>query len=232
MNYQKYPGYQAFIKSLVTAVALMATLGAQAQGNSMNCGELKSHYGPFDYRTNRGETLDVVERHHFTPEVEALIRGKSTIHIGSDLSYTLGTFPNHHRALISMMRLGEKLKTPRPPHTAYSVECYFERALRFRPDDLVARMLYATFLHENNRKPEALRQLEQVEKAADATPLTHYNVGLIYFDMAEYEKALTQAHKARSLGLPRNDLREKLVQVGKWIEPASPAPSNLTPNQN
>lgn len=224
--------YKIFARALVIGVTSMASFSALAQDNSQACGDLRSHYGPFDYRTNRGETLDVVERFHFTPEVEALIRGKSTIHIGADLSYTLGTFPNHHRALMSMMRYGQRLKTPQPPYAAYSVECYFLRAIRFRSDDTTVRLMYANFLAMNARLPEAVSRLQEVERVAGDNAFTHYNIGLIYLDMKEYEKALAQAHKAMVLGLDRSGLRDKLEEAGKWRAPDKPqTPVQIAPDK-
>lgn len=203
---------------LLVLFALMASFSALAQSNALACGDLKNGYGPFDYRTDRSK-LEVVEQFHFTPEVEALIRGKSSAKLGQDLAYTLNAFPNHHRALMSVMRYGQKLKTPQPEDMQYSVECYFQRALRFRPDDTVARMIYATFLSTNGRSPEALRELDQAEKLAGDNAFTYYNLGLIYLDMKEYEKALTQAHKAMALGFNRTGLRDKLTEAGKWRAP-------------
>lgn len=222
MNNQTPSGCCAIARWLLTLLIVAASFSAVAQNSAPACGELRSHYGPFDYRTNRGETLNVVERFHFTPEVEALVRGKSSMHIGQDLSYTLGTFPNHHRALRSMMLYGKKLKTPQPPHVKYSVECFFERALRFRPDDTTVRMMYASFLVDNARAAEATRELEQVAQAVPDEPFTHYNLGLIYLDMKEYEKALAQAHKAMALGFGRTALPEKLEAAGKWRAPEEP----------
>ncbi len=228
MNNQRYSNCGRFAHWLLTLIALMASFSALAQSNALACGDLKNGYGPFDYRTDR-DKLGIVEQYHFTPEVEALIRGSSSIHIGKDLSYTLNAFPNHHKALMSMMRYGQKLKTPQPPDADYSVECYFLRAIRFRPDDTVARMMYATFLSTNARAPEAMQELEQVEKAAGDNPFTYYNMGLIYLDMKEYEKALAQAHKAMALGFGRTGLRDKLMALGKWRAPEespNPAPGS------
>lgn len=215
---QKPSRFRLIAQWLLTLFTLTASFSALSQNSNLACGELGSGYGPFDYRTDQNK-LGVVEQYHFTPAVEALIRGKSSIHIGQDLSYTLGTFPNHHRALMSMMRYGEKLKTPKPPYAQYSVECYFLRALRFRPDDTVARMMYANFLTTNARIPEAMRELEQVEKLARDNPFTHYNLGLIYLDMKEPEKALALAHKAMALGFGQTGLRDKLMAAGKWRAP-------------
>ena len=219
MNTQISSNRSLFLRGLLTLFALLASFGTMAQSNGMACGSLKNHYGPYDYRTDR-DKLEIVEDYHFTPEVEALIRGKSSAKLGADLSYTLNAFPNHHRALMSVMRYGQKLKTPQPADTQYSVECYFQRALRFRPDDAVARMIYATFLTTNGRSADALRELAQVEKTAGDNSFTYYNLGLIYLDMKEYDKALTQAHKAMALGFTRTGLRDKLVEAGKWREPA------------
>ncbi|HAL39729.1 MAG TPA: hypothetical protein DCP03_17135 [Polaromonas sp.] len=231
MNNQKTSKCRSFAQWLLIIVTLTASFSALAQSGALACGELRSGYGPFDYRTDR-DKLGIVEQYHFTPEVEALIRGKSSIHIGQDLSYTLGTFPNHHRALMSMMRYGEKLKTPQPPYAEYSVECYFLRALRFRPDDTTVRLMYATFLNANARAPEAMQELEQVAKAAGDNPFTCYNMGLIYLDMKEYEKALALAHKAMALGFGQTGLRDKLMAIGKWRAPEVPLPpEQLNPVQ-
>lgn len=212
--------FYSLAASVLLPIFLMAaSWSATAQSNYSACGELGTGYGPFDYRTIRGEKLDVVERYHFTPEVEAIVRGKSSKDIGADLGYTLHAFPNHHKALMSMMRLGEKLKTPQPPGAKYSVQCYFLRALRFQPDDAVARMMYANYLSANDRATEAKHELEQVEKAAGDNPFTYYNLGLIYFDMKDYEKSLTHAHKAMALGFGRTALRDKLVKAEQWRAP-------------
>lgn len=69
-------------------------------------------FGPFDYtdpetarpgKYGQSPPLHLVEIAHFTPEVEHLVRGKSGAIYG-DLDYTLRAFPNHHRALWSMVR--------------------------------------------------------------------------------------------------------------------------------
>jgi tetratricopeptide (TPR) repeat protein len=182
------------------------------------CGSLSSEgqYGPYDYRSDR-DKLPIVLNAHFTPEVEALIRGKSGT-LGGDIDYTLRAIPNNHRALIAMMRLGEKEKTPQPRGSRYTIACWFERAVAFRPDDSVVRMIYSSYLSTNGREADANAQLELAAAQAKDNPLTHYNIGLHYFDMKNYDKALTHAHKAMSLGFPRTELSDQLRQAGKWTE--------------
>jgi hypothetical protein len=204
--------------------ALICTyMPALAQTNESACGPLRAHgqYGPYDYRTDK-DKLEVVENFHFTAVVAALIRGSTNTHPGSDIDYTLRAFPNHHRALLAVMQYGEKMKSSRPPETNYSVECYFDRAIRFRPDDAIVRMIYSTYLNKNGRQAEANGQLEIATTLAKDNPFTHFNIGLHYFDTKNYEKALVEAHRAIALGWTRTELRDLLVGVGKWSDPQEP----------
>lgn len=206
-------------------LAVLATiLSMNGTATAQGCGPIGrggiGTFGPFDYRTERNSNLTVVEEYHFTPEVENLIKG-NTGTIGGDLSYTLVTFPNHHRALIAMMRLGEKQKTPQPAGSRYSVECWFERAVRFRPDDVIVRMIYSTYLNRHGRLADANRELKEAANYAKDDAFAHYNIGLHYFDLKNYDQALAEAHKASALGFTPTALRDKLISVGKWIEPTN-----------
>ena len=205
---------------------LMMAAPVLAQSGGAGCGPLFSEgqYGPYDYRTDR-DKLPIVLGAHFTPEVEALIRGKTSARPGTDIDYTLRAIPNNHRALIAMMRLGEKEKTPQPNGSRYSVQCWFERAITFRPDDAVVRMIYSTYLVKQGRAPEANAQLEQATVHAKDNAFTHYNIGLHYFDMKNHDKALLQAHKAIALGFTQTALRDQLQQLGKWSEPPELPPT-------
>lgn len=208
-----------------------------AQVNAVFCGPLENGFGPYDYRGDKHiqtpgdqqshhQKLGLVEGAHFTPRVESLIGAQSAGQIGppgGDLDYTLRAFPNHHRALLSVMRYGEKTKSQKPAGLRHVVECYFERAVRFKPDDAIARMLYSTYLTKNNRSPEAIAQLEQATVLAGENAFTHYNIGLVYFDMQIYDKALACAHRALELGFERTDLRDLLKNVGQWQEPLAGA---------
>lgn len=179
------------------------------------CGALKNGFGPFDYITDK-DKLPIVEQHHFTPEVEMLLKGHTSVAIGSDLDYTLRAFPNHHRALLAMGRLGARLRTPQPAGAAYTVACYFERALRFRPQDTTARLLYAHYLFQSQRRQDALEQMDVAAQEAADNPFTHYNMGLMYLENQLYEQAREHAHKAYDLGFTQPGLREQLERLGHW----------------
>jgi len=201
---------------LAALLQLSGHAGAQQGGNV--CGSLENHYGPYDYRLERDGRLHIVERFHFSPEVEALIHGDSG-YIGADLDYVLMTSPNHHRALLATVRYGERLKTTQPPAMKYSIDCYFDRAIRFQPDDTVVREMFAQYLGKGGHIKEAKDQLEAASNYAKDNALSHYNIGLIYFELKDYDHALAQAQMASVEGYPRPELREMLKGVGKWQDP-------------
>jgi tetratricopeptide (TPR) repeat protein len=204
---------------LAAAIGAAFVLPSAAQHAVQACGALTSSYGPFDYRTAKKE-LEPVEQFHFTPNVEALIRGNSGT-LAGELNYTLGASPNHHRALLAMVRLAEREKSPQANGARFTVECYFDRALRFRSDDTVARMMYAQWLQKNRREADARAQLGTVAEQAGDNAFTHYNLGLLYLDMKAYDLALLHAHKAMELGFTRTELRDQLRKAGKWTDPVA-----------
>jgi len=215
-------------RQLLRIVLLGCVLGAgptQAQQGESGCGPLANAFGPHDYRFDRGHKLSIVETYHFTAPVEALIRGQSGSVVGVDLDYTLRAFPNHHRALLAMTKLAEKEKTTKPDGSRYTIDCWFDRAVRFRPDDTTARLIFASYLHKTNRTPEAIAQLENAAGQAKDNPFTQYNIGLVYVDMKAYDKALIQAHRALEMGFASTELRDILEKVGQWKEPSPPAPA-------
>ena len=195
---------------------------ASAQNADWQCGPLvaQGQYGPFDYRTDRDKQAIVVGA-HFTPEVEALIRGTTSVRPGADIDYTLRAIPNNHRALLAMVRLAKIEKTAQPSGSRYTLTCWFERALLFRPDDSVVRMLYSQYLYSQQDKLKASQQLDRAVGYAKDNGVTHYNLGLHYFDQGLYEKARVQAHTALALGVTQSGLREQLSKVGQWREPSA-----------
>jgi tetratricopeptide (TPR) repeat protein len=208
----------------LAVVTVLCPTAAQAQVSSEVCGPVwgTSHFGPLDYRLNKARAAREVEPVHFTPKVENLISG-ATGSIGADINYTLRAFPNHHRALVATTRLAERQKTDQPDGMLWPVECYFERAIRFAPDDVVVRSLYAQWLGKRGRRPEAQWQLETALKTAQDSPISNYNIGLVYFELGDYDKALVQAHRALEMGWPRQELAQQLKSAGKWREPTEGA---------
>jgi tetratricopeptide (TPR) repeat protein len=206
---------------LAAALAAMPLPSLASRPAASNCGPLENHYGPFDYRTRR-DMLQRVEQFHFTPAMEGLIRGNNTSQwLGANLAYLMHTSPNHHRGLVAMTRLVDREKTPQPAGFRHSIDCYYERALRFAPTDTVVRVLYARFLNTRGQREEALAQLDAAVELSKEDGFSHYNVGLMYAELKRYDRALAQAHRAKALGFEKPGLRALLEAAGEWREPAN-----------
>jgi hypothetical protein len=185
---------------------------AQSPGE---CGDPFSNaYGPFDYRMATPEQRNLVETYHFTPAVEAL-RSGSTGAIGTDLDYTLRAFPNHPRALMAMVRLGHHEKGVKPKGTNFTVDCYLERAIEFRPDDVNVRQVRGIYLSMKGNHALAISDFEAVVAEQPANANAHYNLGLAYFETKDYKRARAEAKIASELNFPLNGLTRKLQSVGK-----------------
>jgi len=202
------------------SLALIASPIAVRAGEG-DCGSLQSHFGPFDYRTASPEQRKLVEGVHFTPKVESLRGGNTSMTPGGDMGYTLNVFPNHHRALMALIKLSEKEKTDRPRDMTYTVACRFDRAERFRPDDGMVKMLHGIYLFRKGKTQAAADKLEEANALAGNNANINYNVGLVYFDLKQYDKALASAHAAQAQGFPLPGLRDKLKRAGKWSEPVA-----------
>jgi tetratricopeptide (TPR) repeat protein len=115
---------------------------------------------------------------------------------------------------MSTLALRDKTSTPRG--STYSVDCWFDRAMRFRPDDGQVRLIYGITLLKANRVPAAIQRLDEADKLLPNDPNVQYNLGLAYFDEKDYDKAHEYAKKAYALGFPLPGLRDKLQRVNKW----------------
>lgn len=225
------PGWATHAAVVTVCTALAGA--AQAE----DCGPLTNHYGPFDYRTQQGPRLDIVERYHFTPKVQQLVAGE-TSPLPGDIGYTLRAYPNHHHALVVMSSWKERELAGTAPAQApwarsrrgaaasaqnvpLSMDCWFDRAVRFRPDDTVVRLLFAQWLTKRNRKDNARSQIEAAQAKVTDNPLSHFNIGLVALEAGLDDIALAQAHKALAMGFERTDLRDKLQAKGVWREPVT-----------
>jgi hypothetical protein len=210
------------------------------------CGSLQNAYGPYDYRdpAARGEPLHLVEIGHFTPDVEGLIRGNTGTIIG-DLDYALRAFPNHYRALQTIQRYalrgGKFMDKP--------AECYFKRAVAFRPDDAAAHAIYGNYLLECTRVTNALlrqglrcadlsnpgymdagvlkaarAQYEEALRLAPESPEVCYSAGLFYVDTGDLATARRLAKVAYDAGYPLTGLRKKIEAAEAGGKSPAPLP--------
>lgn len=205
--------------ALVAALALSACSVFAQTGDSACGNPFRNHYGPYDYRTASQEQKVTVDSVHFTPTVESLQGGNTSMGPGGDLSYTLNVFPNHHRALMSMMKFALRERTSQPPGSSRTIQCWFDRGERFRPDDAMVKVIHGMYLMQAGKSGEAVEKLEQARGLEPENPNVQYNLGLAYFDLKMYDKALQSAHAAYAAGFPLPGLRNKLQRAGKWRAP-------------
>lgn len=202
------------------ALLIILAVATNLQAADPFCGKLDegTQYGPYDYANpfNRERYLPVVERAHFTPNVKKLIKG-STGSIGGDIGYTLRAFPNHYPALIALAKLYLREKNVEAPDQRFTVECYFDRAMRFKPSDVMVRTIYGNYLQRlGGRQDDAMEQYKVAVRLQPENATVNYNLGLIYLKEKDYEQAIVHAKKAYELGFPLPGLRKKLMKTGKW----------------
>ncbi|OWQ93059.1 hypothetical protein CDN99_00700 [Roseateles aquatilis] len=212
--------------ALLGACALATTL-ALAQSND-GCGPLENNFGPYDYRDykdapakNRdsGESspLFLVESAHFLDTCEAMVYCAAGTP-GREFDYTLRAFPNHHRALVAMMRLAARTKTEKAVDARYTVSCYFNRAMRWRPDDIVVRLIYVVYLNDNGRTELARQQVREAQKLNPENPYSLYNLGMVALDVNEVDIAVESARKAYAAGMAQPMLKQRLVAIKRWTD--------------
>lgn len=196
---------------------LLAHASAYAAGASL-CGELKNAFGPFDYRratTQYTAEIKLVEHGHFGADVQAGL-DNSAGKFGANLDYALRAFPNHARVLTTLSQFALKQKRVVLAGAKYPVECYFDRAIRFAPDDGTVRAIYGSYLYARGQVDMATRMYE---KAYELLPLNagiNYNLALAYVSQNDYAKGNYHAQRAYALGFPLPGLKNKLVAAGKW----------------
>ncbi len=212
-------------RTLALALAgAAATHAAIAQG--VGCGGLANNYGPYDYRqykdapeidpvTKQMSPLLMVEGAHFIDTCEALVKCKRGT-IGSDIDYTLRAFPNHHRALVAMMLYGERTKRDQPPDALFTVDCYFKRALAWKSDDVIVRLIYAGYLNGKGKAGPAKEQLEAASKLTGDNAFSVYNVGMVALDLNQVDMAVDAARRAYGAGMTHPVLRQRLIAINRW----------------
>ena len=209
---------------LLFCACLAATLAATATANAQStCPPYVKHDPGGDYTNSDDRAgLVVVEQYHFSRNVETLKQGM-TGSLGGDISYTLEHFPNHHKALAAMAKLGLRDKRVQPVGARYTVSCYFERAIAFAPHDTTARMVFGNYLLATRQDAAALEQLQEAARRSPEHATLQYNLGLLYVKRKEYAQAREHAARAYALGFPLQGLKNQLKKAGQWQEPLAEA---------
>lgn len=209
---------------IVVALLLLLVCGSRA--DAQECGrplEANNFGRPIDYTSPQVEAknIELVESFHFNQRVEALVEGMTGA-LPTDIDYTLRQIPNHYRALNAMAKW--QLKHGHPPGAPWlTAECYFIRALSFRPEDGTLHLIHATYLHRKKDHAPALEAYRRAESLGPKSAELFYNMGLLFFDTREYALSREYARKAYDLGYPLQGLRKKLTSIDQWKDPVARA---------
>jgi tetratricopeptide (TPR) repeat protein len=186
--------------------------------NGKKCTGVQVAFGPYDYlqRDKFQSDLEVVEESHFNADVENLIAGQSGS-ILADISYTLLTWPNHHRALNSALRYRlQHLGNWTEDAGTAPVECFLQRAIKFSPKDPKPYMMYGVLLQRTKQFGKALNAYRAANRLSPNDVITQYNMGLTLVELKKYNEAVQVAQKVYSAGFPLPGLKNKLIAAGHW----------------
>lgn len=175
-------------------------------------------FGPYNYlhRHIHDDKLRLVENAHFNTNVESLKGGALFKHdLYGDIAYTLRAFPNHHRALNTVIRYrissgGYKKASLQQP------ECYLQRALNFAPEDATTHMLYGLYYHKLDMLDDALTKYEKALSLSPNNIEIQYNLALLLTEMERFEEAKQYAINVYAKKYPLQGLKNRLKAAGHW----------------
>jgi tetratricopeptide (TPR) repeat protein len=180
-------------------------------------------YGPYDYlkRNTLKNEINIVESAHFTPEVENLIRGNASgVNPEADIDYTLRAWPNHHRALLSIINFQLNINNKISPYKSLktSPECYLQRAINFSRKDAFSYSLYGHYLRKIGLLQEAKKMYSRAILISPNNVRISYSYSLLLIDLKEYDESLKYAKVAYNDKATPISLKNKLIRIGVWKE--------------
>lgn len=173
-------------------------------------------------RTPRGtELLASVEKYHLGLAEEELRRKRYEAAKG-DIVFMLNSFPNHPQALLLMVDLCGRWKSP---VCADDLPNRFNRAIAVNPRAPATFVIMGIWQQRRGAYPDAIGSYRQALALDPDSVNGHYNLGLAYFDAKQYDLANAHAQQAYRLGAQLPGLRDKLTRAGRWNPDAAPPPA-------
>jgi TPR repeat len=190
---------------ILMAVLHMFCLTAFAQQSNLD------YYAP---RTGQNEIqlFNNVQGYHLGPGREEMEKGRYGAAL-EHFEFILRYYPNHPQTLISLSELCLRWKSTICDATA---EKWYQRAIERNPGAAQSYVVQALHLHRKNRLDDAVRSYKRAIELAPNSLNAHYNIGLAYADLKQYELANLHAQKSYTLGANLPGLRSRLEKVGKW----------------
>jgi tetratricopeptide (TPR) repeat protein len=201
--------------SAPAAALLIVSAGAFAQGA-----------GGFDYYAPRTDNADItrlknVEGYHLAPGQSKMAR-REYYYAQQEFEFILHYYPNHPKGLSLLSDLCEKYGDKRCDAAA---EAWFDKAIKLNPEVGQTYLLYGIHLHRKRQLEQAVKAYRRAIELAPSSVNAHYNLGLAYVDLKQYDLANQHAQRSYQLGAYTPGLKNKLEKVGKWNPNVALAPT-------
>lgn len=194
------------VAAIGIALALLASATHVHGEGKLN----RDYYNP---GTTTDERADWQNAHqfHLQPALDAMKHGNWQS-ARDNLEFILRVFPNSPQALNGISELCVlKWKSPQ-----CDADPWFEKAVAVNPEIATTWVIYGIHLQRKKRPSDAVGALERALKLSPNSVNAHYNLGLAYFDLKDYDNANRQAQAAYALGAPLPGLRDMLKRAGAW----------------
>ena len=198
---------------IVAAVLQTASAWSMAQG--------------FDYYAPRTKGEDItrlknVEGYHLGPAQEKMAK-RLYLYAMQELGFILGYYPNHPQALSLLSKLCDLWRDPK-----CDADGAFQRAVKRNPDAAHTYLLHGVHLHRKRQLNEAVKAYRRAVELQPNSGDAHYNLGLAYADLKQFDLANRHAQTSYKLGDYPPGLRRKLEQAGGWNPNVSAAAAEST----
>ena len=188
----------------------------------------RDYYAP---RTAKNEIqlYNNVMGHHFNQGQKELADRRYHAAL-AHYEFILRYYPNQPQVLGLLSELCMKWKSPK-----CDADGWFQRAIERNPNAAPTYLANGIHLHKNERIKEAAEAYLRAAELAPDSINAHYNLGLVYIDLKQYDLANQHAQKSYQLGASLPGLRNRLERLSKWNTnvsmPASEAksPSDAKP---
>jgi tetratricopeptide (TPR) repeat protein len=204
---------RAFLRRLAGAALLACAASAGAAGYQFG------DRGPYNYYTGDQQErllLGSVEGNHLGL-LRQKLRHPDPYLVFGECNFILGKFPNHPEALYLCSE--HSITRAKKPEMG---QRYLDRAEQLFPDVASTEVVYGMYLHRLGKPKAAVEKYQRALELDPGSRNAHYNLGLSYLSLKEYDLASKHAQQAYALGHPSPGLRDGLKRVGKWNPPPEP----------
>ena len=184
---------------------------------------LRAQFQPVDYylaRATNSGPLQIAENLHLKKAELHMVAGTTASGRNRTFEYEsaykeskfiLGQFPNHPQALLVAIDACSKWGSP-----LCTVDDLLQTALEINPKAAGTYVIQGIYSHRQQRYAEAIQSFKTALEIDPSSINAHYNLGLTYFEIKQYDRANDEAQQAYALGAPLSGLRLKLERAGKW----------------